>query len=328
MPNPMFRASLTLMIGGALWGLLWIPLRAIEAVGVEGAWATLVLFVAPSVVLLPLSIYRWRIIRQQLGTFLAVALFCGVSFTLYGMSLLLTEVNRAILLFYLTPLWGTLIGVFFLSERLTVRRVVALGLGLIGLLVVLDIGVKLPWPRNVGDWMGLIAGMTWAIGSTVLFRSGGVKVLDQASSFVLGGAVCTIIILVIAGGSLGSVPTPEALVRSVPTSVLMALTIPPILMMTIWPITLLAPGRAGILLMTEVIFGLGSAWLIANEVLGPRELIGAALILSATVIEISASNPSQKAQSSNSPSNSAGGSSTGGSGAKRSTADDDTPAAP
>ena len=55
MPNPMFRASLTLMIGGALWGLLWIPLRAIEAVGVEGAWATLVLFVAPSLVLLPLS---------------------------------------------------------------------------------------------------------------------------------------------------------------------------------------------------------------------------------------------------------------------------------
>ena len=292
MQNRMLRASITLMIGGAFWGLLWIPLRAISDVGVEKAWATLVIFAAPAMLLVPLSIYRWKIISAQLGTFLAVGLFCGVSFSLYGMAVLLTEVNRAILLFYLTPLWGTLIGVFLLSERLTIQRVIALALGLVGLLVVLGLGAKLPWPRNLGDWMAFIAGITWAMGSTVLYRAGEVKAIDQASSFVIGGAVCTIVLILFTGNALGAVPTSVALVSSLPVAVLMAVIIPPVLVMTIWPVTLLTPGRAGILLMTEVIFGLSSAWLLANEVLGVRELIGAGLILSATVLEVTAKDQS------------------------------------
>ena len=98
------------------------------------------------------------------------------------------------------------------------------------------------------------------------------------------------ILLLLAGGTLGSVPEPQALVRSIPTGIIMALIIPPVLMMTIWPVTLLPPGRAGIVLMTAVIFGLGSAWWLANEVLGMREMIGAALILCATVLEVTTSN--------------------------------------
>ena len=292
MQNRRLQASITLMIGGAFWGLLWIPLRAIEDVGVEKAWATLVIFAAPAILLVPLSIYRWKIISAQMGTFLAVGLFCGVSFSLYGMAVLLTEVNRAILLFYLTPLWGTLIGVFMLSERLTIQRIIALTLGFIGLLVVLDLGAKLPWPRNLGDWMAFIAGITWAMGSTVLYRAGEVKAIDQASSFVIGGAVCTIVLILVTGGALGAIPTTDAVVSSLPIAVMMAVIIPPVLVMTIWPVTLLTPGRAGILLMTEVIFGLSSAWLLANEVLGVRELFGAALILSATVLEVTAKDQS------------------------------------
>jgi len=267
MHNQRLKASITLMIGGAFWGLLWIPLRAIEGVGVEKAWATLVVFAAPGALLIPLALYRWKIIATQLGTFLAVGLFCGVAFSLYGIAVLLTEVNRVILLFYLTPLWGTIIGVIF------------------------DLGAKFPWPRNLGDWMAFIAGISWAMGSAVLFRSGGVKAVDQASSFIIGGSVCTLVLLAFAGGALGQVPTPDALVRAVPTGVIVALVIPPVLMMTIWPVTLLTPGRAGILLMTEVIFGIGSAWLLANEVLGLRELIGAGLIMSATVLEVTAKDP-------------------------------------
>ena len=288
MQNRRLQASITLMVGGAFWGLLWIPLRAIQDLGVEKAWATLLIFSAPAILLIPLSIYRWKIISAQLGTFLAVGLFCGVSFSLYGMAVLLTEVNRVILLFYLTPLWGTLIGVFMLSERLTIQRIIALLLGFVGLLVVLDLGVKLPWPRNLGDWMAFFAGLTWARGSAVLYRAGTVKAIDQASSFVIGGAVCTIVLILVTGGALGAVPTSDAVVSSLPIAVLMAFIIPPVLVMTIWPITLLTPGRAGILLMTEVIFGLTSAWLLANEVLGIRELFGTALILSATVLEVTA----------------------------------------
>ena len=41
------------------------------------------------------------------------------------------------------------------------------------------------------------------------------------------------------------------------------------------------PGRAGILLMFEVVIGIISAYLIANELISIRELLGALFILSA-----------------------------------------------
>ena len=66
MQNKRLRASLVLMVGGAFWGLLWIPLRAFEGMGLEGAWSTLMAYTAPAILLVPLSIWRWRTISAQL----------------------------------------------------------------------------------------------------------------------------------------------------------------------------------------------------------------------------------------------------------------------
>jgi drug/metabolite transporter (DMT)-like permease len=46
------------------------------------------------------------------------------------------------------------------------------------------------------------------------------------------------------------------------------------------------PGRAGILLMFEVVIGIISAYLIANELISIRELLGALFILSAPLVEL------------------------------------------
>ena len=64
------------------------------------------------------------------------------------------------------------------------------------------------------------------------------------------------------------------------------LCFPIVLVFTIWPATILPPGRVGILLMTEVIFGLASAMLLLAEVLTPLQAVGAVLIVAASVIEV------------------------------------------
>jgi len=46
------------------------------------------------------------------------------------------------------------------------------------------------------------------------------------------------------------------------------------------------PGRAGILLMFEVVIGVISAYLLANEIITLREFIGAIFVMSAPLIEI------------------------------------------
>jgi drug/metabolite transporter (DMT)-like permease len=50
------------------------------------------------------------------------------------------------------------------------------------------------------------------------------------------------------------------------------------------------PGRAGILLMFEVVIGIISAYLLANEIITMREFIGAVFVMSAPLIEIYAGN--------------------------------------
>ncbi|MEC8154614.1 MAG: hypothetical protein VX077_06965 [Pseudomonadota bacterium] len=103
MKDRTLQASLMLILGGAMWGVLWIPLREMEKLGLEGAWPSVMSFALPCLVLVPLALYRWRIIAGQIWIFLAVMVFCGTAFSFYGVAIVLTEVNRTILLFYLTP---------------------------------------------------------------------------------------------------------------------------------------------------------------------------------------------------------------------------------
>jgi drug/metabolite transporter (DMT)-like permease len=65
-----------------------------------------------------------------------------------------------------------------------------------------------------------------------------------------------------------------------------ALSMLPICYLTIWPTTLLSPGRVGMLLMVEVIVGVASAAILTEDQFGLRELAGTLLIISAGVVEV------------------------------------------
>ena len=60
----------------------------------------------------------------------------------------------------------------------------------------------------------------------------------------------------------------------------------PITYLTIWPTTVLSPGRVGMLLMVEVIVGVASAAILTEDQFGVRELAGTVLIISAGVVEV------------------------------------------
>src|SRR6202007_2157516 len=49
----------------------------------------------------------------------------GASMALYIAALLLTDVVRALVLFYLAPMWGVMMGIFVLHEKLTVAGATA-----------------------------------------------------------------------------------------------------------------------------------------------------------------------------------------------------------
>lgn len=278
--------SLCIVLGGALWGVFWLPVRAIGETGLGGAWPGALIFAGCLAALLPVLALRWRSLLRHWRGLAVCGLFTGTALASYSTSLLLTEVARSILLFYLTPVWSTLLGMAFLGERLTANRALALALGAAGLLVVLGAGSQFPWPRNAGDWLALASGMAWAYGSFNLYRMGAVAVAEQILAFTIGSLVVTFAGIALGGAAFGGTPPAEMLYESLPLGLLTVMLVLPMLFLTIWPATVLSPGRVGILLMSEVVVGVATAAAFSGEPFGLREALGTVLIVAAGAVEV------------------------------------------
>ncbi len=285
-PRPDLLPSLAIVVAGVLWGLFWMPFRALGEAGFVGGWASLAFYLSSTLLLLPAALIRWRRLCSAGWSLVFTGAIAGAAFSLYATALLLTEVVRVLLLFYLTPVWGTLLGRLLLGERITPNRGVALALGLAGLVVILGFESGFPLPRNSGDWMALIAGVAWAYGSLRIYSRPQVKVYETLFAFFAGGTLVTAVVtlLPIAGNEM--IPTWGVLVSSWPwLALLIALFGVPPVVMALWGASCLSPGRVGILLMGEVVVGVTSAAAWSGEPFGLREAVGTMLIVGAAVIE-------------------------------------------
>lgn len=278
--------SVVLAVGAALWGLYWIPVRGIEQTGVPAFWTGPVIFGASALLFIPLMLVRYRQFAAHWRHSLIPGLLAGSAFALYIASLNLTDVVRAILLFYMSPLWSTLLGILVLKERLTGNRVLALLLAFCGLYIVLVVESGLPVPRNTGDWFALMSGLCWSIATVKLFQDGARYIIEKVTIFVCFALLMSLLLVVWNQGNLGGMPTLASLQVGWYWIAIVALMMLPITYMTIWPATLLSPGRVGMLLMAEVLVGVASAAMLTDEQFGPRELIGAVLIISAGIVEV------------------------------------------
>jgi len=279
--------SVAVAVSGVLWGLFWLPFRAFGEAGFEGGWASLAFYLGATLMLLPWALMRWRRLRAAGSGLILTGAIAGAAFSLYATALLLTEVVRVLLLFYLTPVWGTLLGRFLLGERITLFRGLALVLGLAGLLVILGFEDGFPLPRNVGDWMALAAGIAWAYGSLRIYVEPGIEAYETTFAFFAGGLLVTGVVAFLPIEANAAVPTLAMLGEAWPWLLLLVAVfgVPPVLI-TLWGAARLTPGRVGILLMGEVAVGIVSAALWAGEPFGSREMLGTVLIVGAAVVEL------------------------------------------
>ncbi len=278
--------SAGLAIGAGVWGLYWIPVRAIEQAGVQAAWTGPVIFTASLVVLLPFLLSRLGVLVRNWHGIMLPGLLAGFAFALYIGSLNQTDVVRAILLFYMSPLWSTLLGMVVLRERLTSNRILALILAFSGLYVVLVVESGLPIPRNSGDWYALLSGLCWSVATVRLFQDGARNVPEKVGVFILFALVMSIALVLWEQGDLRQMPSLPMLMPAFYWILAIALLQLPVTFLTIWPATILSPARVGMLLMVEVLVGVASAALLTDEPFGLREITGAVLIVTAGVVEV------------------------------------------
>lgn len=283
--RPDLLPSIVVTLAGMSWGLVWLPMRLLDEIGLRGAWASFAVFVTAVVLLSPLMIARRRRLFAGGTDLLVTGMIIGGAFALYATALVLTEVVYTILLFYLTPVWGTLLGRIMLGERITAGRLLALVFGIAGLLVVLGFDRGLPLPRNIGDWMALLSGIAWAYGSLRVYRSKATSPWESTNAFFAGGLLVTLVVVLIPIDT--PTPSAESLVAAAPwLFAFTAMYLVPSFLVLLWAASRLSPGRVGLLLMGEVVIGVISAALLTDEPFGRRELIGTILIVGAGVIEV------------------------------------------
>ena len=269
-----------------LWGTLWIPLRAINTTDLNGATATTLSFLLGLVVLLPFALVKARRLLDGGWPLAASGFFLAVFMACYAEGMVRGEVARVLLLFYLTPVWSTLLARFMLRQPITRRRVVTIFLGLSGMAVILGDESGIPVPRDIADWMGLVSGVAWGLAMVYIQRTASRPNFDRIfAAFVFFAPIFYLATLLPGSRDALGVAGVMAADGSVILVALALIWLLPVIALTVYGASSLEPGRVAIFLMLEVVIGLASAALLLDEPFGIRESIGAALIGSAMLAE-------------------------------------------
>jgi drug/metabolite transporter (DMT)-like permease len=273
--QPIYPA-LCVFAGATLWGIVWYPMRLLEEGGLQGIWLTLILYGAALVASLP---YTYRAFSQLLHApvwLLVLTAAAGWTNIAFVEAVLHGNILRVLLLFYLSPLWATLMGWLFLREHVSRMAAASLTIALVGALLMLwnpDIGM--PWPKSSADWFALSSGFAFALSNVATRGVQSVSVGTKLFCVGFGVSAMAAVIIVLVGA-----PVPRVALNVLGCAV--ALGIFGILAMTFlvqYGVTHIPVYRSAVITFVELVAGaVSQAWL-TDEVVTAREWFGGALIV-------------------------------------------------
>jgi drug/metabolite transporter (DMT)-like permease len=278
-------ASLVILWTGMFWGLYWLPVRRLEALGLGGAWGTAAITAAAALVLMPFVVTRRHQLKHANPIGIASIALGGVAFALYSIGFLYGRVAMIILLWFLSPVWSILIGRYLMGWSTPGLRLVAVAFGLIGLFIMLGAEGSIPLPQGLGEWMSLFGGVLWSFSTTGIRAKSNLEPAASALIFALGAAATALVLApflasppVVDTAALGTVIVIAVFTGGLWWGLSTAALI--------WAAMRVDPARVSILLMTEVLVGAITASWFAQEHLSALELAGGAMVLAAGVLEV------------------------------------------
>ena len=283
--NPNFAIILSTL----LWGTWWFPLRLLNESANNNAIPLTLSFLIAGLFLLCFSLKNIHLLsKRNIMLTLVAATMGAAAMCLYNEGLLRGNVARILIFFYLTAVWSTIIEIVFLKVPLTVSRALSITAGFIGLFIITGLDKGNFLPNSLADIFGIFSGLLWSICASLIRVNKELDVNFGTSIFILMGGVFVLLATLLPDGQIISGFNSRILFQTYLIILAFAFIW---LLPGYWLITYgqdqVDPGRAGILLMFEVVIGIISAYLIANELISIRELLGALFILSAPLLELS-----------------------------------------
>ena len=280
--------NLAIILSTILWGTWWYPLRLLNDYADSNAIPLFLSFMLGGFAIFIFStknissFSKKNILITLLAASIGAAAMC-----LYNEGLIRGNVARILIFFYLTSVWSTMIEVFFLRQPLTIFRACSISAGFIGLFIITGIDEGNFLPSSMADIFGILSGMLWSVCATLIRINKELDVNFATSIFILVGGIFVILATYLPDGQILSGFNFDVFSKTILVIIAFAFIW---LLPGYWLITYgqdqVDPGRAGILLMFEVVIGVVSAYLLANEIITLREFIGAIFVMSAPLIEI------------------------------------------
>ena len=273
---------MVLMGASMLWGLSWLPLKGINAMGIEGISLIFASYGILSLALTPWLLGQMKTWKEHKKALFLIALLGGGASLCFTYALINGEVIRVMVLFYLLPLWGVLGGRFFLKEEIDRWRWLGVGLALAGAFLILGGFDALGGAPSWIDLIALLSGLLFSLNNLVFRAAQEVSVSSKIGVMFYG---CFALAALLLFGGVEEFPS------DLSTSAWSALLFYALVWLLAanagsqWSVTHMEAGRSSIIIILELITAVLSATLIAGESMSAAEYLGGALIVSAALIE-------------------------------------------
>ncbi len=140
----------------------------------------------------------------------------------------------------------------------------------------------LPWPAGTAEWVGLGAGVCFALTNVLIRRTAHIEIEQKLMSVFLGVICMAPLIAWLRGES----PLEQAVSAGAGTWLLLAVVAGVLLVVNLvvqYGITFLSANAAIALFLFELVVAAISSWWLAGEVMGVKEWAGGAMIIAASL---------------------------------------------
>jgi drug/metabolite transporter (DMT)-like permease len=292
-------AVVVLCFSSIAWGLTWLPIKAINALGLATPHLILIAFSTAAIALLPWIYKQRHAWLPALPFMLALAALGGFANVAFQTAIAEGDVIRVMILFYMLPVWSTLGGKIFLNEAIDSRRIIALLFCISGAFFILEIW-HFSWTYFTWiDALALGSGMGLAA-SNILFRFTSHIPLASKIGFMFMGCIGLIGLSLFFFADLITHHTHwlETSLDTLDTkSIPFAMSYGLIWLMLItfgsqWAVTQIEAGRSAIILVLELVAAVTSVVIVTHSQLQVHELMGGLMVCIAAILEGYRTKPS------------------------------------
>lgn len=283
------KGLLLVCVASSLWGLIWVPMHYVESLGISELWVIVIFQLLPFIVLFPSCRKSLFFNRTDWGVYLVAGGAMGIGFVFYALGLIVASVTKTTVLFYLTPIWSTILGGIYLSEKTSKGRWIASIIGLAGCMLIMQLNI-LDMRFAINDLLGLLSGISWSIGSVVIRKYPRASVMNITLFQYGAGAFLAALAALVIG-----MPIPDmvAITSAFPIVFIASIFIFLPSVLIIFRVNqFVSPGLVGIVMLSEVVVAALSSALFLGEYLDFMQWVGfIAIIVTGAYIGFSTNAP-------------------------------------